>query len=675
MASTCWLCVSESGEEVGPFDAPAMAARVVAGLATEETLVREASGAMKFRRLGTVRALIDALQAAKSMPSEAEPEVAPSSTTVELAANAGAWYYTDDGDCERGPLSLQQMRRVIADGFLVGPRPIRHNGETQDVSLWPQLDPDADEYDEVDAGDDGWEGDVAEWVFIDDDDNVQGPFSTAEMREWASMGHLEPTRRVSIAGGEPDDFRPLAEWVELNPHAAADTADTGADESVDASAGSDAGADAAGATPAAEEDAAIEARLALLRDERPAASASTTAPMTAAASSDEGSWLYIDDAGIEQGPFALTKLCGWVRRGLLRGDRMVRGTHTGGELRPLSTVPQLADALSAATAAATAATAAEASSTPAASVPASSASAAAAASVDCGNSTTAAEDAAMAAALWEYYDDRGKVQGPFSARKLLSWLKGGHLKPSRMARPYVGEGGAATAAASSGGSASGGAYTPLGEIPYFAAALKAGALPPAPPTAPSLGGGARGGTVETPMWYYADASGAEQGPFTAAQMQAWARHAYLPAATLVRHISETATRMRPLSTVPQLGGHVATPAAAVYAQQPDLAAHGLAEAVAADPVAALLAARGLAPTATLEYQDYKVVGGFAPVANGRFLNPETSGDNYWATKNIPKHRDERMMGHYFDLNAWQDEQNRRQAGGAKTIGVKKKRVV
>ena len=29
------------------------------------------------------------------------------------------------------------------------------------------------------------------------------------------------------------------------------------------------------------------------------------------------------------------------------------------------------------------------------------------------------------------------MQGPFTARKLLGWLKAGHLKPSRMARPHL----------------------------------------------------------------------------------------------------------------------------------------------------------------------------------------------------------------------------------------------
>ena len=40
-----------------------------------------------------------------------------------------------------------------------------------------------------------------------------------------------------------------------------------------------------------------------------------------------------------------------------------------------------------------------------------------------GTSLTAEE----AAQLWEYWDDHGRVQGPFSAAKLLGWLRAGHL--------------------------------------------------------------------------------------------------------------------------------------------------------------------------------------------------------------------------------------------------------
>ena len=148
---------------------------------------------------------------------------------------------------------------------------------------------------------------------------------------------------------------------------------------------------------------------------------------------------------------------------------------------------------------------------------------------------------------------------------------------------------------------------------------------------------------------------------------------------------------RPLRDVPQLGGTMPVPpeaaAAAAHtahaayeaASAGALMAHSgggwAADATATDPAAAALAARGLAPSATVDYKDYKVLGGFAQVAGGRFLNPDTSGENYWETKGIPKHRDERQMGNYFDFSAWQDEQNERKRRGAPTVGVRKKRVV
>ena len=48
--------------------------------------------------------------------------------------------------------------------------------------------------------------------------------------------------------------------------------------------------------------------------------------------------------------------------------------------------------------------------------------------------------------------------------------------------------------------------------------------------------------------------------------------------------------------------------------------------------------------------------------------------NYFEAKGIPKHRDERQMGHYFDFGAWQEEQNARKRSGQQVVGVKKKRM-
>jgi hypothetical protein len=50
--------------------------------------------------------------------------------------------------------------------------------------------------------------------------------------------------------------------------------------------------------------------------------------------------------------------------------------------------------------------------------------------------------------------------------------------------------------------------------------------------------------------------------------------------------------------------------------------------------------------------------------NGRFTAPELSGEKYFEAKGIPKHRDERQMGHYFDLNDWQAQMNARKASAS-----------
>ena len=100
-------------------------------------------------------------------------------------------------------------------------------------------------------------------------------------------------------------------------------------------------------------------------------------------------------------------------------------------------------------------------------------------------------------------------QGPFTAEKIVAWLRAGNLKPNRMVRQP--------------GSTS---FSPLRETPPFARVLASGILPAAPPAVPSLGGGggaaagsSGGAVVETPLWLYVDANGKEQGPFGASQVR------------------------------------------------------------------------------------------------------------------------------------------------------------
>ena len=46
------------------------------------------------------------------------------------------------------------------------------------------------------------------------------------------------------------------------------------------------------------------------------------------------SWFYVDDEGVEQGPFSSAQLYGWLRRGLLKQDRRAR--REGGDMTALT---------------------------------------------------------------------------------------------------------------------------------------------------------------------------------------------------------------------------------------------------------------------------------------------------------------------------------------------------
>ncbi len=576
-----------------------------------------------------------------------------------ITAESDSWYYTDDGGIERGPLQTSQLRRLVLQGFVVGPRLVKHvaTGDVRDLSLWAELigasagDEElapADEHAHTAA--DEWNLDEGEWVFIDDDGNVQGPFGTEEMREWVRQGFLEPTREVNVAGGERDDFRPLHEWGELavaaqdaavqgatiatpTPAEGDEAAVTEGQNTLETAALASTGAAGTEAFEAVEMTEALRAAAALAQSadagealdtaldraadgrgtesggadggaaERgsqaglaPRASAAVgdraaAADAGHAAAADAPSWYFVDDGGAVQGPFSTRKMRGWLRRGLLHADRLCRrveppstapggppttaAAHTADALPttapdawlPVASFVALADAAAApsATAAAAAAdapaeepslhasahhdapaeaptakaTTAEAADGGAAGAEASGAVAGATtlptgthahddASAALPTGTHAHDDASAALteeAVWEYVDDRGRLQGPFTGRKLLGWLVAGHLKRTRRARPYVPE----TAPAAQADAAP---SKRLDEWGWFAAALAGGALPAAPVAPPHLIGGAGAGAVEAPLWFYRDVARAEQGPFTATAMQQWIAHGLLPAGML-----------------------------------------------------------------------------------------------------------------------------------------------
>ena len=195
----------------------------------------------------------------------------------------------------------------------------------------------------------------------------------------------------------------------------------------------------------------------------------------------------------------------------------------------------------------------------------------------------------------------------------------------------------------------------------------------------------------TPLWLYVDASGSEQGPFAAWQVAAWYQASQLPPTTMIRHVSDRTRQYRPLSTVPQLGGvapsagaagggeggggegggleyasteearrldRLLGPGAAHYAAAADIGAGDVAGAAGHHPAATVLAPGALAPG---QYKDYAVTGGFSSTT-GRFTPQDMAGDNYWKSKGIPNDRAGRLMNHFFDVDAYQEQMNARKAG-------------
>lgn len=183
----------------------------------------------------------------------------PLATSVSIENDTvDAWYYRDDGDNCRGPLSTDKIRELIVTGMLTPPRDVKRgiSGTFIDLINWPELWPpsqyqlntelsdqaqaesQADGWrgpawqDGDDAADDAeWEAPEAEWIYLDDSGDVRGPFITSELRGWLERGLLDGSRMVTLAGGGVDDFRPAFEWAELQVSsergARAETAETG----------------------------------------------------------------------------------------------------------------------------------------------------------------------------------------------------------------------------------------------------------------------------------------------------------------------------------------------------------------------------------------------------------------------------------------------------------------
>eukprot|EP00967_Tisochrysis_lutea_P066944 scaffold87404_cov32-Tisochrysis_lutea.AAC.1 len=650
-----------------------------------------------------------------------------------------------------------------------------------------------------------WEGEALDWVYLDDTGRMQGPFSTEDMRAWLNAGFLQFDRLGGVAGMEEADLLPLASFPELGD--AVNLPDkneeaVGVDRTVlgdgvaageieeesephrhamarccrsVAPTGGGSSTVAAAATARAAEETSVQtgARVAQAcaafgpspqGAQPPAASTKPptlcTAPCPAPTAAEEAPalWYYIDDAGVERGPFPTSRMGRWIARGIFLASRLVRrdiepqlafasadasevvamfATSTGSQVRSAEAEVTISSTEAAPSASELAASAAEATqmrpiadwhelaaflpSKPVQVAPNSTSTTrnhgceqpgsvascpscagcspqaceGTRACCTCGSPSGEHGSVAVAvsqdelslteaSSLWEYWDDRGRIQGPFSAAKIVHWIRAGHLKPTRMVRPHIPAEGRATTSSllPSAHLCAGAQFSALHETTPFDRVLSStsSSTPPPPAVLPSINTG--GG--EAPSWYYIDAAGAQQGPFTATLVQQWFTAGMIPPTTLVRHLSEASSASRPLASVPLLTGNALRAAADIHTAGLGSAALRSDEIYSTDPSGAWASSTahlnagtghdgatmgtcGMLPAQPLhrpQYEEYVTVGSFN-ARTGKFTAEHLAGEQYWSAKGLPTDRAGRQMAHYFDHERWQQQMNERKAKAAK----------
>lgn len=340
-----WLFVDAAGEEGGPCSAEQICRLVSSGELSETSLLRRLGEPLRYKPLLSYKPLREALRQASSHHPPpclvAQGEGAGSSPAAQVD---DVWYYRDDGDNARGPFSLEQLRELVRSGMLVPPRDVRRgeSAEFIDLCQWAELWPPANselltveqpgaaaDYwqgptwaeEGSEEGEGEWEAPEAEWVYLDDSNKVQGPFVTSELKGWLEQGLIDYSRKVNLAGSDEHSFRPAAEWAELramrSEEAAASTRSA-------ASSPVNAQPEPSQAEKTERERAHTAYADGQVETVRQTASSEPSASPSRPASSPPASeWVYVDDNGVEQGPFPTSKLLSWVSRGLLTTDRKV----------------------------------------------------------------------------------------------------------------------------------------------------------------------------------------------------------------------------------------------------------------------------------------------------------------------------------------------------------------
>jgi len=159
--------------------------------------------------------------------------------------------------------------------------------------------------------------------------------------------------------------------------------------------------------------------------------------------------------------------------------------------------------------------------------------------------------------------------------------------------------------------------------------------------------------VSTPSWFYQDANGVRQGPFSFKEIYIWWKSGYFPNSLLVKSVWES--RFRRLDEIPEFY-RVAPKMAEKLETERDTLVRGylpplnffLSETTNHE----IQQPNALGNATTME--DYKIVGSFNPLS-GKFQKED--GLSHFSSKGLPSDRDMRMMSHYFDYEKYQEQMN------------------
>ncbi|CEO94970.1 unnamed protein product (mitochondrion) [Plasmodiophora brassicae] len=456
-----------------------------------------------------------------------------------------------------------------------------------------------------------------QWYYVDDDGQCQGPHTHDDMADWFAVGWLRPD--LLVRPSQRTVFKPLNA---LKP------------------------------VP----------EFCRPQQRKPPPARSPPPPPPAPEPVETPEWMYLDENGEEQGPFPMAMMGAWFVSGHFDENVMVRPMNEQGfqllrihadafRRAAAEVVPQMKHEFH----------------------------------VDDQRLDDEREEDTsdgQEVALWMYLDDSGEKQGPFTGTQMLTWYNAGFLDGSvrvrRKASPDE-------------------TFFPIGDDAeaLFTATVEEGLEETEKPSDEAAAVVRDGPDTK---WFYIDDLGIEQGPYPAAHMRSWYDRGFLKPAVRIRTSDETEyTVFGNRVPCPQFAAHRPPPPVVVappvmvpseswyyidaegHEQGPFATASMLAwkrQALLPPDLRVRCAVSGF-------YQPIESVDAFndRPVANedlvqfGGFQSHgrrfRASAASHWQDKDLPDDSAGRQMGHYFDVNAWQEQRNQQMA--AQLQKKKKKR--